>query len=39
MVQRRRHRCVETAGKSVQDEAIGAAGGLEISEVPESRLL
>jgi hypothetical protein len=30
---------VETAGKSVEDEAIGAAGGLEISEAPESPLL
>jgi hypothetical protein len=30
---------VETAGKSVQDQAIGAAGDLEISEAPESPLL
>jgi hypothetical protein len=30
---------VETAGKSVQDEAIGAARRLEISEAPESPLL
>jgi hypothetical protein len=30
---------METAGKSVQDEAVGAAGGLEISEASESPLL
>jgi hypothetical protein len=32
----RRRRALETAGKSVENEAIGAAGGLEISEAPES---
>jgi hypothetical protein len=36
---RRWRREAETAGKSVEDEAIGTAGGLEIPEAPESPLL